>query len=487
LWDRSLNEFPATCCNPRRRTEIFGGQLDPQRRCKDENRVRSAVATTVGKRRLIEVVLDTCCSTVSLYGSEAPVSTLMLLSLMMMAVSWSVACHWENTNRFRHAVDDLRTQGDVEPRTVNVEPSTASEVYEFICSLKHHRAFGPDDLPPASFRDGDEMRRRPAKPRCSNSPRRKPCRSGICRLHPSHLEKEEKAQLKRQARLRREFIYRRSIEARDVESQRKKDLLRTALKEGKRLPKELENNALDLNEELDWSDEGGDGVAAAEDDEYLWAGTEDPRVVVTTSRSPSSRLKEFAKELRFLVPNATKINRGNYQNKDLLEACLAKQITDLIVVNETRGVPDTLTISHLPFGPTAVFTLYNVHARHEMEAIGRGSGAKMPQAYPHHIFHGLNSKLGMRVRSILKHLFPVPKDDSRRVITWYEEDDVILFRHHTYKYVDKELQVQEHGPSFDMRLYKIWRGPLHEEAAADVEWVYRPYMSTTFKRRFLSE
>ncbi|THD22689.1 U3 small nucleolar ribonucleoprotein IMP4 [Fasciola gigantica] len=293
--------------------------------------------------------------------------------------------------------------------------------------------------------------------------------------------------LKRQARIRREFIYRRSIEARDSESERKKQLLRVSLKEGKRLPKELKEDALALNEELDWSDEGGEGVANAEDDEYYWAGTEDPRVVITTSRSPSSRLKEFTKELRFLIPNATKINRGNYQNKDLIDACLSKQITDLVIVNETRGVPDTLTVSHLPFGPTAVFTLYNVKARHELEEVGRGTGAKMPQAYPHHIVHGLNTKLGQRVRSILVNLFPVPKDDTRRVITWFEDDDVICFRHHTFKYVEKELQIKEHGPSFDMRLYKIWRGPMHEEAAADVEWVYKPYMSTTYKRKFLSE
>ncbi|CAH8648907.1 unnamed protein product [Heterobilharzia americana] len=256
--------------------------------------------------------------------------------------------------------------------------------------------------------------------------------------------------LKRQARLRREFVYRRSIEVRDAENEKKKRLLKAALSEGKSLPKEIQQDALQLNEELDWSDDGGEG-------------------------------------LRFLIPNASKINRGNYLNKDLLEACLAKQITDVVIVNESRGVPDTLIISHLPFGPTAIFTLYNVRTRHDMETMGCGSGAKMPQTYPNHIFKGLDSKLGLRVRCILKHLFPVPKDDSRRVVTWYEEDDVICFRHHTYKYVDKKLELTEHGPSFDMRLYKIWRGPLHEEATADIEWVYRPYMTTTFKRHFLSE
>ena len=31
------------------------------------------------------------------------------------------------------------------------------------------------------------------------------------------------------------------------------------------------------------------------DDEYAWAGVEDPKIVVTTSHNPSSRLKQFAK------------------------------------------------------------------------------------------------------------------------------------------------------------------------------------------------
>ena len=48
----------------------------------------------------------------------------------------------------------LEPTGDVEPWTVNVEPPTALEVYDCICSLKRHRASGPDDLPPALFKDG---------------------------------------------------------------------------------------------------------------------------------------------------------------------------------------------------------------------------------------------------------------------------------------------------------------------------------------------
>jgi U3 small nucleolar ribonucleoprotein protein IMP4 len=37
--------------------------------------------------------------------------------------------------------------------------------------------------------------------------------------------------------------------------------------------------------------------------------------------------------------------------------------------------------------------------------------------------------------SILKYLFPVPKEDSKRVMTFANHDDFISFRHHTYKKV----------------------------------------------------
>lgn len=37
------------------------------------------------------------------------------------------------------------------------------------------------------------------------------------------------------------------------------------------------------------------GISSHMDDEYKWAGVEDPKVMVTTSRDPSSRLKMFSK------------------------------------------------------------------------------------------------------------------------------------------------------------------------------------------------
>lgn len=75
------------------------------------------------------------------------------------------------------------------------------------------------------------------------------------------------------------------------------------------------------------------------DDEYARAGIFDPKVLITTSRDPSSRLQQFAKEMRLCVPSSQRINRGNYVMKNLVETCRANQVTDLIILHEHRGQP----------------------------------------------------------------------------------------------------------------------------------------------------
>lgn len=49
---------------------------------------------------------------------------------------------------------------------------------------------------------------------------------------------------------------------------------------------------------------------------------------------------------------------------------------------------------------------------------------------PCHTAHGLRQ--GERLATILKHLFPVPKADSKRVLTFSNDSDYISFRHHTF-------------------------------------------------------
>lgn len=287
--------------------------------------------------------------------------------------------------------------------------------------------------------------------------------------------------LRRQARERREFIYRKSNEDREKTIAAKKERISKALEENKPIPTDLREDALSIQKTLDWEGSGADGLTSSTDDEYKWAGVDDPKIMLTTARDPSSRLKMFAKEIRLVFPNSQRINRGNYEMGQLVNACRANEVTDLIILSEHRGTPDGLIISHLPYGPTAYFTLSNVVMRHDIPDVGT-----MSEQYPHLIFHGFSSKLGERVKSILKYLFPVPKDDNKRICTFANQDDFISFRHHMYKTVDKKVELMEVGPRFELKLYQIVLGTIENADSADKEWVYRPYMNTAKKRKFLA-
>lgn len=116
--------------------------------------------------------------------------------------------------------------------------------------------------------------------------------------------------LRRAARERREFVYKKSIEQRQKAIEEKRNRLKRALDENHTIPTDLRKEALDIQKNLDWKDPGADGVLSSIDDEYKWAGVQDPKIVITTSHSPSSRLKQFAKEIKILFPNSQRINRG---------------------------------------------------------------------------------------------------------------------------------------------------------------------------------
>ncbi|XP_070558669.1 U3 small nucleolar ribonucleoprotein protein IMP4-like isoform X2 [Ptychodera flava] len=290
--------------------------------------------------------------------------------------------------------------------------------------------------------------------------------------------------LRRQARLRREYLYRKSLEDQERQTAERKLKIKEALDSDKPIPTDLRQEALALQKSLEYDDEGGEGITSHIDDEYRWAGVEDPKIMVTTSRDPSSKLKQFAKEMKLIYPNAQRMNRGNYEMTQIVQACRANEVTDLLIVHEHRGEPDGLIICHLPYGPTAYFTLSSTVMRHDIPDVGT-----MSEAYPHLIFHNFKSKLGKRVMNILKYLFPVPKDDSKRVITFANQDDYISFRHHVYKKVDngKDIELQEVGPRFEMKLYEIKLGTLENADTADTEWRLKPYMNTAKKRKFLSD
>ena len=60
---------------------------------------------------------------------------------------------------------------------------------------------------------------------------------------------------------------------------------------------------------------------------------------------------------------------------------------------------DGLVVCHLPYGPTASFSISNTVMRHDIPDVGT-----MSEAFPHLIFHNFKTKLGERV-SVCVHMY----------------------------------------------------------------------------------
>ncbi|KZS91030.1 Brix-domain-containing protein [Sistotremastrum niveocremeum HHB9708] len=289
--------------------------------------------------------------------------------------------------------------------------------------------------------------------------------------------------IRRQARERRQYIYAKSLEAQERQTYERKQKLKDAIASGteKALPTELKKDARALGKDLAF-DEAQEEPSDHVDSEYSRAGIDDPKILITTSRDPSSKLLQFAKEMRLVFPNSNRLNRGNYVVRELAAACRANGISDLIILHEHRGTPDALILSHFPHGPTLFFSLHNVQLRHDIKGYNEST---VSEQYPHLVFESFESSLGKRLRDALRFLFPVPKEDSKRVMTFANEDDFISFRHHVFvKTSHKEVQLAEVGPRFEMKPYEIRLGTI-EQVEADREWVLATYSRTAKKRKQL--
>lgn len=282
--------------------------------------------------------------------------------------------------------------------------------------------------------------------------------------------------IRKQARERREYLYRKSLQLKEAALTEKRQQLKAALALGKPLSKDLaEDDQLQKDFIYDESEQ------TEVDDEYsTLSGIADPKVIITTSRDPSVKLLQFSKEVKLMFPNSLKLNRGNYVIPELVKTCSRVQISDLIILHEHRGVPTSLTVSHFPHGPSAIFTLHNVKLRHDLPQLGNVS-----ESYPHLIFENFTTGLGKRVETILKHLFPPGvKKDSSRVITFVNNDDYISVRHHVYVKTKDGVELSEIGPRFEMRLYEIRLG-LPDNKNADVEWQLRRFIRTANRKNYL--
>lgn len=149
--------------------------------------------------------------------------------------------------------------------------------------------------------------------------------------------------IRKQIRMRREFLYRKGLEERQRAMQDRREKVKNAIEKNQQIPNEMKSDGVSLLGDVPWGTQT-DNV----DDEYRWAGCDDPTIVVTTSREPSSKLKMFAKvrfknnlkklsfsnniysfifkEVKLLLPNSRRINRGSHDIKSITDACKANGV-----------------------------------------------------------------------------------------------------------------------------------------------------------------
>ncbi|KAF2260813.1 Brix-domain-containing protein [Lojkania enalia] len=294
--------------------------------------------------------------------------------------------------------------------------------------------------------------------------------------------------IRKQARERRDYLYRRALTLRDAELASKRSALKASLASGKPLDHSIANDA-SLRADYKYDESRADRSVEEElglDDEYAQlSGVVDPRVLVTTSRDPSSRLATFAKEIRLLLPTAIRLNRGNLILQNLVGSAKSSGLSDIVLLHEHRGTPTALTVSHFPHGPTASFSLHNVVLRADIPNSTRGT---VSESYPHLIFEGFESRLGKRVVQVLKHLFPpreVGGKVGNRVVTFKNVEDSIEVRHHIFvKTGYQSVELAEVGPRMTMRLFEIRNGTL-DNKDGDVEWHLNQYTRTGRKKDYL--
>ncbi|KAI8866166.1 Brix-domain-containing protein [Ramicandelaber brevisporus] len=240
-------------------------------------------------------------------------------------------------------------------------------------------------------------------------------------------------------------------------------------------------------------DEDGDGQGGGEDAEVVADEAEDelasyfvdgvaPKVVVTTSPKAHAESVKFAMELSDMIPTADYVRRGNQNDlKKIVQYCINREYTDLMVIKEDHGEPTALTLIHLPNGPTAHFRLTSVVRGKEIEGHARAT-----EHNPELILNGFSTRLGRTVARMFAALFPqVPEFQGRQSATFHNQRDFIFFRRHRYVFKNgKKVDLQEIGPRFTLKLKWLQRGTF-DPKNGEYEWKFKQELETSKRRFFL--
>lgn len=194
-----------------------------------------------------------------------------------------------------------------------------------------------------------------------------------------------------------------------------------------------------------------------------------PKILVTTTRRAHIPTYTFAEELTDIFPGAEYRKRPSTAFiADIVKSANERNFTHLLVVNESRKEPDTVSIVKLPEGPTAVFQLTSIKMGKEIHNHGRKTSHT-----PELILNSFVTKLGHRIGRLFVSMFPhVPQFEGRQVVTFHNQRDFIFVRRHRYIFEEGiRVRMQEIGPQFTLKLKKILKATCHlKDADVEYEW-----------------
>uniref|UniRef100_A0A8C5WFF3 Ribosome production factor 1 n=1 Tax=Leptobrachium leishanense TaxID=445787 RepID=A0A8C5WFF3_9ANUR len=195
-----------------------------------------------------------------------------------------------------------------------------------------------------------------------------------------------------------------------------------------------------------------------------------PKILITTSDRPRGRTVKFTEQLSSIIPNSHVYYRRGLALKKIIPQCIARDFTDLIVLNEDRKVANGLILSHLPDGPTAHFKMSNVRLRKEMKRKGKDPTEHQPEV----ILNNFTTRLGHSIGRMFASLFPhEPQFTGRQVATFHNQRDYIFFRFHRYLFKsEKRVGIQELGPRFTLKLRSLQKGTF-DSKYGEYEWVHK--------------
>jgi ribosome production factor 1 len=293
-------------------------------------------------------------------------------------------------------------------------------------------------------------------------------------------------------KMKRQQMYnKQKKEKKQLKVENKKRKLKERAELGDRAPPKQEPKSLDKMREVDITmlqPDDEEVFADMNEDEFApyYDNLKQAKIMVTTRPRPSKQLFAFVADLLQLFPNCYFYPRKTFSLKQIVGFSEKKNFTHIIVINEKKKEANAMVVTHLPYGPTAMFKVTNIVASSSISGHGRVTDHR-----PEVVLNNFNTRLGLRVGRLFGSMFPhEPEFHGRQVATFHNQRDFIFVRYHRYLFEEKkarpnktqivskdgktavQVTTQELGPRFTLKMKWLQAGTF-DTKEGEFEWIHK--------------